>query len=236
MLVISVFVCVCVLGCACVSWATQGGVFAEGDQNVLGSVGSVVHEQKLNIVDVVDEEGLVAGGHHVAGLLVGTIANLQIRCVSTVFHLEARASHRDDCSSIDAIQGGCTYGGHGNGASEASSNSGVDTLGPSPAGADTLEAVTLVTFEALRAYSHELILSPSQSVPIIRRRSIISTHLQKLHRTSAAGMFVRGQLYVRFLTMGTCFLAETIYANVNNSVFQCFLMHHQRAARTLTAG
>lgn len=155
MLVISVFVCVCVLGNQ--RWGLRGG-----DQNVLGSVGSVVHEQKLNIVDVVDEEGLVAGGHHVAGLLVGTIANLQIRCVSTVFHLEARASHRDDFSSIDAIQGGCTYGGHGNGASEASSNSGVDTLGPSPARADTLEAITLVTFEALRAYSHELILPPSQ--------------------------------------------------------------------------
>jgi hypothetical protein len=35
-----------------------------------------VHEEELDVVDVADEEGLVAGGHHVAGLLVGTIADL----------------------------------------------------------------------------------------------------------------------------------------------------------------
>lgn len=47
-------------------------------------------------------------------------------------------------------------------------------------------------------------------------------HLQSLSRnfviTSAAGrLFVRA-MYVRFLTIGTCFLAETIWMNVNNSV------------------
>lgn len=36
-----------------------------------------MHEQKLDVVGVADEEGLVAGGHHVAGLLVGTETNLQ---------------------------------------------------------------------------------------------------------------------------------------------------------------
>ena len=35
-----------------------------------------MHEEELDVVDVADEEGLVAGGHHVAGLLVGTIADL----------------------------------------------------------------------------------------------------------------------------------------------------------------
>ena len=45
-------------------------------RNVLGSVCAVVHEEKVNFADVVDEESLVAGGHHVAGLLVGTVANL----------------------------------------------------------------------------------------------------------------------------------------------------------------
>jgi len=35
-----------------------------------------VHEEEVNISDVVDEEGLVAGGHHVAGLLVGSVTNL----------------------------------------------------------------------------------------------------------------------------------------------------------------
>jgi hypothetical protein len=43
---------------------------------VLSGVSPVVHHQELNILDVIDEEGLVAGGHHVAGLLVGAKANL----------------------------------------------------------------------------------------------------------------------------------------------------------------
>ena len=47
-----------------------------GGKNVLSSVGAVVHEKKLDVLGVVDEESLVAGGHHVAGLLVGAIADL----------------------------------------------------------------------------------------------------------------------------------------------------------------
>jgi hypothetical protein len=43
---------------------------------VLGGEGAVVHEQQLNILDVADQESLVAGRHHVASLLVGAIANL----------------------------------------------------------------------------------------------------------------------------------------------------------------
>ncbi len=43
--------------------------------NALSSVGAVVHHQQLEVLDVVDEEGLVARGHHVAGLLVGTVAD-----------------------------------------------------------------------------------------------------------------------------------------------------------------
>lgn len=45
---------------------------------VLCGVCSVVHQQELDFLDVADEESLVAGGHHVAGLLVGAIANLSI--------------------------------------------------------------------------------------------------------------------------------------------------------------
>jgi hypothetical protein len=41
----------------------------------LGGVGSVVHQEKLNIANVADEESLVAGRSHEAGLSVGTIAN-----------------------------------------------------------------------------------------------------------------------------------------------------------------
>ncbi len=44
--------------------------------NVLCGVGLVVHKEKVNITSVVDEESLVAGWHHVAGLLVGTETNL----------------------------------------------------------------------------------------------------------------------------------------------------------------
>jgi hypothetical protein len=39
-------------------------------------VRSVVHEKELQISQVIDDESLVAGGHHVAGLLVGAIADL----------------------------------------------------------------------------------------------------------------------------------------------------------------
>lgn len=46
------------------------------ERNILSSVGAVVHEQKLNVLGVVDEESLVAGRHHMPGLLVATIADL----------------------------------------------------------------------------------------------------------------------------------------------------------------
>jgi hypothetical protein len=48
-----------------------------GDRDVLGGVGAVVHEQQLDVLDVADKEGLVARGHHEAGLLVGAEADLQ---------------------------------------------------------------------------------------------------------------------------------------------------------------
>ena len=49
---------------------------------VLSSVGAVVHEKELNVLGVLDEESLVAGGHHVLGLLVGAIADLSIQALS----------------------------------------------------------------------------------------------------------------------------------------------------------
>jgi len=42
----------------------------------LGGVGLVVHEEKVQVAGVVDEESLVAGRHHVAGLAVVTISDL----------------------------------------------------------------------------------------------------------------------------------------------------------------
>lgn len=46
------------------------------ERHILSSVGAVVHEQKLNVLGVVDEESLVAGRHHMPGLLVATITDL----------------------------------------------------------------------------------------------------------------------------------------------------------------
>lgn len=42
----------------------------------LSSVGAVVHQEELDVGNVLDEESLVAGRGHVAGLLVGTVSNL----------------------------------------------------------------------------------------------------------------------------------------------------------------
>jgi len=38
--------------------------------NILSGEGLVVHKEEVNFLDVVDEESLVAGGHHVACLSV----------------------------------------------------------------------------------------------------------------------------------------------------------------------
>lgn len=45
-------------------------------RDALSSVSSVVHEEELNVLGVVNEESLVAGGHHVAGLLVAAVTDL----------------------------------------------------------------------------------------------------------------------------------------------------------------
>lgn len=51
----------------------------------LCGVGSVVHEEKLEVASVVDEESLVAGWHHVAGLPVATVADLCWWCPSAFY-------------------------------------------------------------------------------------------------------------------------------------------------------
>lgn len=47
--------------------------------DVLGGIGSVVHHEELNVLDVVDEESLEAGRHHIAGFAVRAKANLPVR-------------------------------------------------------------------------------------------------------------------------------------------------------------
>jgi hypothetical protein len=61
-----------------------------------------VHEEELDIVDVVDQEGLVARRHHVSGLLVGAVANLaeihsiskQLSCHASYSPLSFKAAGR----------------------------------------------------------------------------------------------------------------------------------------------
>jgi hypothetical protein len=53
--------------------------------DVLGGVCAVVHEEEVNFADVVDEESLMAGWHHMAGLLVGAVTDLR-GCWSVFVH------------------------------------------------------------------------------------------------------------------------------------------------------
>ena len=121
--------------------------------DILGGVGAVVHHQQLDVLQVADEEGLVAGGHHVAGLLVGAIANLSLRISTSILFRQVEAFVRESQVS--------TYGGHGNGATETTADTTVDTLGLPPAGVHAHEPVTLVTGEALRACTKPVNISSS---------------------------------------------------------------------------
>ena len=57
---------------------------AVGAGIVLSGVGLVVHEEEVEIARVVHEEDLVAGGHHVACLLVVSVADLYFPCLSAL--------------------------------------------------------------------------------------------------------------------------------------------------------
>lgn len=56
-------------------------------ENILSGEGAVVHEEKLNVTGVLDEESLVARGHHVLGLLVATVTDLSNH-ISSAFVLD----------------------------------------------------------------------------------------------------------------------------------------------------
>jgi hypothetical protein len=117
-----------------------------------------VHEEEVEVTGVVDEERLVAGGHHVAGLLVATVADLQRDSrsanLSQTIHPAMLFLPREFplLSHLVATLLRCPCGvqthlGHGSLASEASPDGIVDTLGLPPALTNALEAVTLVTLE-----------------------------------------------------------------------------------------
>lgn len=125
-----------------------------------------MHEEEVDIGGVVDEEGFMAGGHHMASFLVRTIADLD--CESKVSPYSPRSSEppmvcrlhlqvfleRSVCFLLPSLSGAQrdrTYRWHSSLSLEPSSDTIVDALWLPPARVDAHEAVTLVAAEALRA-------------------------------------------------------------------------------------
>lgn len=51
-------------------------------RNVVGNLSSIglgVHQQNVQVLDVLDEVSFVTTWHHVSGLLVGTVTNVRLR-------------------------------------------------------------------------------------------------------------------------------------------------------------
>lgn len=100
-----------------------------------------MHEEQLDVAGVVDNEGLVARGHHVPSLLVAAIADLNSSaCVVPLPRSSGRA-----------------YVGHGNHALEAPAHGIVNSLGLAPVRRDALKAVGLVAPEALGACNRQML-------------------------------------------------------------------------------
>jgi len=104
--------------------------------HVLGGEGLVVHKEEIDVAGVVYEESLVAGGHHVASLLVGTETNLRIPSAFVLscdpwqpskIHLS-----KLPLPKLHGSQPHSTYRWHDHLTLEPSSDSVVNTLGLSP--------------------------------------------------------------------------------------------------------
>ena len=65
-----------ILLCGVVSFRNVNYLVMLGEHSLCG-VGLVVHQEEIEVADIVDEECLMARGHHVSGLLVVAIANLK---------------------------------------------------------------------------------------------------------------------------------------------------------------
>lgn len=105
--------------------------------NKLCGVGLVVHEEEVDISDVVNKESLVSRGHHVSRLLVGSETNL---------------SHLSAAFRMPRLWCFKSYRWHNHLSLEASSDSVVDTLWLPPARVDTHVGVALMSVKALGAY------------------------------------------------------------------------------------
>lgn len=112
-----------------------------------------------------------------------------------------------------------SYLGHRRLSLEASPHAVVDTLGLPPAGVDTLEAVTLVALEARSACSITELDSVAPGVATWWM-SVTAEYARATATGMAANpthpqMCTRSGIDVRFLTMGTCCLAATIWNDVS---------------------
>jgi hypothetical protein len=93
----------------------------------LCGVCSVVHEEEVDVFGVVNEESLVAGGHHMSGLLVGAETNLFGVLVSHYLTSPSSSPPPVVVTRLAALE--CiTYRRHDHLTLEASSDSVVDTL------------------------------------------------------------------------------------------------------------
>lgn len=101
-------------------------------KNALSSVSAVVHEEEINVLSVVNEESLVAGGHHVSGLLVATVTDLlSVLAFTHCQYIPNDSTRYDSKFDVDQV-GGWTYGGHRDVRLEASADAVVDTLRLAP--------------------------------------------------------------------------------------------------------
>lgn len=113
--------------------------------DVLSGVGLVVHEEEIQVAGVVDEESLVAGRHHVAGLDVATVADLCSQSLLALFSLLlplfSQGPMSRSFSSMSqihfadpsfSIARSPTHLWHSGLALEASADTVVDSLGLSP--------------------------------------------------------------------------------------------------------
>ena len=114
--------------------------------DILGSKSLIVHEKKVNIAWVLNEEGFVAGWHHVASLLVGAEPNLDFtiqRSAIVDFALSYPVIDRFRCKASISL----TYPWHGHLTFEPSPYAVINAFRLPPACIDTFVEIALVPVE-----------------------------------------------------------------------------------------
>ena len=129
---------------------------SRGEYSLLGCVGLVVHKKEVEVSGIVDEERLVARGHHMAGFLVAAVSDLwsEERVVSMgeipipkLLPSKSILSFEIHSRMTISYQNH-THLWHRRLALEPSPHSVVDSLGFSPAWVHAHEPVGLMAVEA----------------------------------------------------------------------------------------